>query len=185
MKTLKNLILMALLCSAVQLNAQTDKATTAKIVAAQNYVFVATTAYPQNSSDISRVMDKIPGSNGGGGTINLTGSTYDLKVTPDSLVAYLPYYGRSYTPKIGSTDDSGIKFKSKKFSYNVVNRKKGNQVITIKTQDVQKGNYQLILTVTESGYASLSVINNDQQPITFNGYLAEPKVKKDQAIATP
>lgn len=184
MKTLKNLILTALLFSAVQLNAQTDKATTAKILAAQTYVFVATTAYPQNSADISRIMNKMPGSNGGG-TINLNGSAYDLTVTADSVVSYLPYYGRSYTPKIGSTDDSGIKFKSKKFTYDVVKRKKGTTVITIKTKDIQQGNYQLILSVTESGYASLSVNNNNQQPITFNGYMAEVKVKKDKVVTTP
>lgn len=177
MKTLKNLILIALLFSAVQVNAQTDKATTARILEAKNYLFAANSASPLNSSDMNRILNSIPGSTGG--NINLTGSSYDLAVTPDSLVAYLPYFGRSYTPKLGTADDSGIKFKSKKFSYKSVQRKKGTTLITIKTQDL-KSNYDLILTVTETGYASLSVNNNNQQPINFTGYLAEPKVKKEK-----
>jgi uncharacterized membrane protein YciS (DUF1049 family) len=176
MKTLKNIFLLALLFCAAKLNAQTDKATTARIVEAQNYVFVATTAYPLNASDINNIMNRMPGYNGGG-NINLTGSSYDLSVTKDSVVAYLPYYGRSYTPKYGSIDENGIKFKSKKFNYKNNPRKKGGWNITMKPRDV-KDNYSLTLVITESGYGTLTVNSNNQQAITFNGYIAESKPKK-------
>lgn len=178
MRTLKNLILFALLFSATQLYAQTDKATTIKILEAQNYVFVASSASPLNASDINNVMSKMAGFTGGAGTINLTGSNYDLTVTKDSVVAYLPYYGRSYTPKIGGIDEGGIKFKSKSFSYKAAMRKKGGWQISIVPKDV-KDNYSLSLYVTTAGYATLTVTNNTQQPITFNGYLSEPKPKKE------
>jgi hypothetical protein len=180
MKTLKNIFLIALLFSAVSLNAQTDKATTKRIVEAQNYVFVATTALPLNAADINQIMNRMPGYNGGG-TINLSGSSYDLSVTKDSLVSYLPYYGRSFTPKYGNIDENGIKFKSKKFSYKSSVRKKGGWNIAMIPKDV-KDNYRLNLVITESGYGTLTVNNNNQQSITFNGYISEPKEKKKSGI---
>lgn len=175
MKTLKNIFFLAFLFAATQLHAQTDKATTARIVAAQNYVFVASTAFPLNSSDINRVMSRMPGYTGGG-NINLSGSNYDLTVTKDSLTAYLPYYGRSYTPKIGNPDDSGIKFKSKDFNYKITQKKKG-WYVSMNPKDV-KDNYNLSLTITESGYGTLVINSTNQQSITFEGYLSESKPAK-------
>lgn len=178
MRTLKNFFIVALLFAAGQLQAQTDKATTVKILESQNYVFVATSASPLNAADINKVLSSMPGYTGGAGNVMLTGSNYDLSVTADSVVAYLPYYGRSFTPKMGGIDEGGIKFKSKKFSYKNTPRKKGGWIITIVPKDV-KDNYSLTLVATEKGYASLTVTNNTQQPITFSGYLAEPKPKKE------
>ncbi|MET1054505.1 MAG: DUF4251 domain-containing protein [Pedobacter sp.] len=176
MKTLKNILLIALLFTAVKSKAQTDNVTTARIVEAQNYVFVATTALPLNAADINQIMNRMPGYNGGG-TINLSGSSYDLSVTKDSVVSYLPYYGRSYTPKYGTLDENGIKFKTKKFDYKSSPRKKGGWNIAVRPKDV-KDNYTLNLVITESGYGTLTVNNNNQQSITFNGYIAETKPKK-------
>jgi len=178
MRTLKNFFFVALLFTAGQLHAQTDKATTIKILEARNYVFVANSASPLNATDINNVMRRMPGYTGGAGNIILTGANYDLSVTADSVVAYLPYYGRSFTPKMGGIDEGGIKFKSKKFSYKSTPRKKGGWIITIATKDV-KDNYSITLVATEKGYASLTVTNNTQQPITFNGVLSEPKPKKE------
>ena len=179
MRTLKNFFFVALLFAAAQVQAQTDKATTIKILEAQNYVFVATSASPLNANDINKVLSRMPGYTGGAGNIILTGASYDLAVTADSVVSYLPYYGRSYTPKMGGIDEGGIKFKSKKFSYKNTPRKKGGWIITIVPKDV-KDNYSLTLVATEKGYASLTVTNNTQQPITFSGHLAEPKPKKEK-----
>lgn len=178
MRTLKNFFLVILLFSAATVSAQTDKATTLKILEAQDYVFVATSASPMNANDINKVLSRMPGYTGGAGNINLNGSSYDLTVTKDSVTAYLPYYGRSFTPKIGSIDEGGIKFKSKSFGYKASMRKKGGWIISITPKDV-RDNYNLTLTVTTAGYATLTVTNNTQQPITFTGYMAEPKPKKE------
>eukprot|EP01136_Pigoraptor_vietnamica_P036654 Opistho-1_new@103542 len=155
-------------------NAQTDKATTAKIVAEKNYVFVATMAIPLNSTDINNVLRQLPG-NTGGGNINLNGNNYTVTITPDSIVSYLPYYGRSFSAPIGN-DENGYKFKAKDFTYQLTKRKKGGWDVVIQSKDI-KDNVRMNLNIGENGYATLNVISNNKQSITYNGYLSENKVE--------
>jgi len=154
---------------------QTDKATTARIIKDKNYVFSANTAMPMSNQDVNQVLRSFPGSQGGG-MINLSGSAYDFTVTPDSIVAYLPYYGRTYSAPYNSSE-GGIKFKSKDFSYSQTKNKKGSYSVNIRTRDLKSENYQLVLIVSEKGYATLMVNSNNKQPINFNGVLNEPKKK--------
>ena len=110
--------------------------------------------------------------------IQLSGSQYQLIVTKDSIEAYLPYYGRAYSATM-NPDDSGTKFKSKDFKYKADKRKKGSWTITMNFKDA-KDTQRMILNISENGYATLNVNNNNRQPISYNGYLSEPKDKKDQ-----
>ncbi|MGF1923867.1 MAG: DUF4251 domain-containing protein [Bacteroidia bacterium] len=155
-------------------NAQTDTTTTKRIVEAKNYIFVASSALPMNSSEINNILSRMPGGNGGG-SIDLTGASYDVRITGDSLVAYLPYYGRSFSAPIGR-DDTGYKFTSTKFAYEKTARKKGGWQITINPKDT-KESVRMNLTVGTNGYATLIVNSNNKQSITYNGYIAEPKKK--------
>lgn len=155
--------------------AQTDKATTRKIVEDKNYTFVATSATPLNGSDINSILSKMPGG-ASGGNINLTGNNYDVRITKDSLIAYLPFYGRSYTAPI-TNEESGFKFTSKNFVYDTTKRKRGGWDIRIYAKDV-KDSPQLTFSISESGYATLSMVSNNRQAITYNGYLSENS-KKD------
>jgi len=159
-------------------NAQTSKEITDKIISERNYVFIADTAIPMASAELSKVMNNVPGSQGGG-SINLTGAQYDLTVTKDSIIAYLPYYGRAYNPTYNSTD-GGIKFTAKKFSYTQNKTKKGSYNIQINTDELRPDNYRLSLSISQNGYASLVVSSNNKQPITFNGRLSEAKKDKDK-----
>ena len=170
MKTLKKILMLAGVLTAVQASAQTDKATTAKLVDAKTMTFNATSAQPLASADINAVLSKMPG--GQGSTIQLSGSRYELNITKDSVVAYLPYYGRAYTATM-NPDDSGIKFKSKDFTYKAQQKKKGNWIITINPKDTKDGQ-QLILNVGTTGYAMLSVSSNNRQPINFSGFISDP-----------
>ncbi|WP_316832607.1 DUF4251 domain-containing protein [Pedobacter aquatilis] len=174
---MKNLKLLGILffTTIAQTFAQTDKATTAKIVADKNYVFSANTAIPMANQEVSQVLRNMPGSQGGG-MINLSGSQYDLRVTADSVVAYLPYYGRSFSAPYNPSE-GGIKFKSKDFSYTESKNKKGTYTINIRTKDLKTENYQLVLNISENGYSTLMVNSNNKQPINFNGVLAEAKQK--------
>lgn len=169
MNILKKTGLLFFALIALKTQAQTDKATTARILEEKNYVFVATTAIPINNTDLNRVMGRMNGM--GSGTVNLTGSSYDLKVTTDSLVAYLPYFGRAYSASYNN-DDNGVKFNSKNFTYTMSKRKKNTWSIDMATKDV-KDNIRMNLSVSDSGYATLNVYSSNKQSITYNGYLRE------------
>ncbi|MFD2583016.1 DUF4251 domain-containing protein [Pedobacter vanadiisoli] len=176
MKRLNLILSLGFLVLGIQSFAQTDKETTAKIVADKNYTFVANTALPMSNNDISRVLAMMPGSQSGS-AINLTGSQYDVKVTKDSIVAYLPYFGRSFSAPMDPTQ-GGIRFTSKDFTYTESKNKKGLYTIQINTKDVKRENYRFTINISTNGYASLTASSVNKQPIVFNGYLDEPK-KKD------
>ncbi|TCC93338.1 DUF4251 domain-containing protein [Pedobacter frigiditerrae] len=175
MKLIQKIGVFAVSMVALSANAQTDKATTTRIVEEKNYVFVATNAMPLNSTEINNIISKMPGGNNGG-NISLTGSNYDVEVSSDSLVVYLPYYGRSFSAPMNN-DESGYKFKAKKFTYEIKKRKKGGWDIQIATKDV-KDNVRMNLSISENGYGTLSVMSNNKQSISYNGYLSEPKKAK-------
>jgi len=176
MNKLKTLCAIAFTFLSVIAMAQTDKATTAKIVEAKTYTFVARSATPLNVQDISAVMSRIPGNVQGGGTINLNENYYDVKVTPDSIVAFLPYYGRAFSAPIGQ-NEGGVKFNSKKFDYKGTKGKKRGWNILIETKDA-KENFRLALNIGDEGYATLSLSSNAKQSITYQGYLKENEEKK-------
>ncbi|WP_231490995.1 DUF4251 domain-containing protein [Pedobacter sp. Leaf170] len=173
MKKIKILLTVIFAATFMQAIAQTDKETTAKIIKEQNYTFNAQTALPLASNDVNQVLRSLPGAMGGG-TINLIGSQYDLRVTKDSVVAYLPFYGRAFNAPYNPSE-GGIKFKSKDFNYKLTKNKKGSYTVNIRTNDVKQENYQLTLTVSQNGYGNLVVFSNNKQSINFQGVLAEPK----------
>lgn len=175
MKSLQNTCAAFLVFLSMSVFAQTDKATTIKVLQNQDFIFQATSAMPMANNDVTRVLNRMNNS-GGGGTINLNGSQYDLTIKKDSITAYLPYYGRAYTATM-NPDDSGTKFKSKKFNYTSVKKKKGGWTITIEPKDV-KDSQKLTLDVSENGYATLYVNNINRQPISYYGYISEPKKAK-------
>ncbi len=156
--------------------AQTDKATTKRIVEAKEFVFVAAAAIPINSTEINNVLSSIPCANRFG-IINLNGENYDVRISPDSLVAYLPFYGRSFIAPIGQ-DETGYKFTSTRFTFETVAQKKGGWQISINPKDT-KESVRMNLSIGENGYATLVVNSNNKQSITYNGYLVEPKKEKE------
>jgi hypothetical protein len=130
-----------------------------KMVSARNYVFKVQTVQPTNPSPNRQIT-----------------SDYDVKITPDSVISYLPYFGRAYTAPMDPTK-GGIQFTSTKFDYKEEVRKKGGWDITIKPQDTQDARL-LSLTISDNGFASLQVISNNRQPISFTGYITERKSKR-------
>lgn len=93
---------------------------------------------------------------------------YNLKVSRDTVEAYLPYYGRAYTAPINPSE-GGIKFTSTKFDYKVSEgKRKGSWIIAIKPNATER-DLSLFLEIWENGSARLDVSSSDRQPISFQG----------------
>ena len=82
----------------------------ATLINEKNFVFEAQTALPT-----------------AGRQINLT-SPYDLRVSGDSVISYLPYFGRAYVAPV-NPDDAGIKFTSTANSYNLKDKKNSGWIL--------------------------------------------------------
>src|SRR5215217_1548153 len=171
-----------LLCTgtAMSQNSKADKkaaqvAELKRIIDTKNYIFKANTALPTPIPGV-----QISGGNMGpnsianqinSGMINLT-SSYDVKVTNDTLSAFLPYYGQAFSAPYNNTTDGGINFTSKKFDYKVTKKKNGTFEILIKPQDLTarapSDVQRMVLTVSEGGWASLQIILVTRQRISFS-----------------
>jgi Domain of unknown function (DUF4251) len=128
------------------------------LIASQNYVFEAQTVIPSR------------------GQLRQLTYGYDMKVSKDTIDTYLPYFGRAYSASAYSTEEA-LKFVSSDFDYSVKNRRKGGWDISIDTKDLND-NKKMVLSVQESGYASLQVTSNNRQPISFNGTIRAREQKK-------
>ncbi|RYG07032.1 MAG: DUF4251 domain-containing protein [Chitinophagaceae bacterium] len=104
-----------------------------------------------------------------GGNFNIT-SDYDLAVKSDTLLSYLPYFGRAFSAPINPTN-SPLNFTSTQFTYTSNKGKKGSTDIKIEIKDSKIDVRQYLLSVSEQGYATLQTLSNNRDPITFNGYI--------------
>lgn len=103
----------------------------------------------------------------GWSTIQLT-SEYDLKLHGDSVNVYLPFYGRAYQVDYMSTE-GGIKLNELIDDYQL-SRRKGQYEIRFNARS-KSDLYRFHLSVSPTGYASLSVVSNNRQSISFSGIL--------------
>jgi len=99
---------------------------------------------------------------------------YYLKVSKDTLVAYLPYYGRAYTAPMDPAE-GGIKFTSTDFEYEVnKGKREGNWQVRIKTHDTDR-EIVLYVDIWENGSARLDVTDPNRQAISFQGNIEMKK----------
>jgi hypothetical protein len=132
-------------------NAQEANSSTLKnILATKSFVFKAQSAWPLQ------------------GTVIQLNSGYDVRVLQDSINTYLPYFGRAFTASYNA--EGGISFTSKKFDYRLREKQKGGWELTIRPsdhRDVLEMNY----SVSANGYATLQVISNSRQAISYYGII--------------
>lgn len=168
MKSVKKiLILLIVLTNSITTFAQTatskadkkkDKQDAVKaLVESQRYTFIAQYANPL-----------------GGGHRYLT-SDYDLKIRKDSVIAYLPYFGRAYFDVPYNVNDGGIKFTSTKFTYKITPKKKGGWDVFIKSSDVKYMD-GINMYISADGYTNVQFTITNKSAISFDGVL---KLKED------
>jgi hypothetical protein len=124
---------------------------TKSLVESQNFAFKAQMALPL------------------GGKSHILTSDYDLRVTKEKVISFLPYFGRAYEAPADPTK-SALDFSSKDFSYTSVPGKKDGWTVTIKPKD-HKEVQQMVLSISSEGYASLQVVSTNRQSISFNGVI--------------
>src|SRR5690606_29028073 len=105
-------------------------------------IFISLTTFSQEKGDkLKELINKqhyifnvTSATSQGGRTIQLT-SEYELIVSKDSIISFLPFFGRAFSAPYNPTD-GGIKFTSKDFNYSsTINKKKGWSIL-IKPNDV-------------------------------------------------
>lgn len=100
-------------------------------------------------------------------------SQYDVIVNKDSLISYLPYFGRAYQAPINPAE-GGIQFTSTDFSYEIEPAKKDSWNVSIKPGD-QRDIQKLYFTFFNNGTATLNVTLTQKDAISFSGRIEKIK----------
>lgn len=105
------------------------------------------------------------------GSSRYLSGNYTVKVTPDTVDVYLPYFGRAYAAPFDPSE-GGFKFISTDFDYQVTAKKNGSYQVTIQPRDINKSDIRgtiLRFDMSDNGYGSLNVSSDNREPIGFSG----------------
>ena len=128
-----------------------DSTAVKNMIDSQNFIFIPRSVNPMNS----RRRDLPP--------------DYELSVSKDSLISYLPYFGRGYIAPV-SPSDVDFDFKSKNFTYTSTPARRGwNVSIKVKDQTYFR---EMYLRIFENASASLTISGIDRSSISYEGYIA-------------
>lgn len=134
-----------------------DAATLKGIIEAQNFVFIARYVNPMS-----------------GGKRELS-SGYEVSISKDTVISYLPFFGRGYIASI-SPSDVDFDFTSTKFTYAIKPANRGWS-ISVKPKD-QTYLRELYFRIFDNASASLNVTSIDRSVISYDGYISERKLKE-------
>ncbi|MBS1735055.1 MAG: DUF4251 domain-containing protein [Bacteroidetes bacterium] len=125
------------------------------LIQAQQFIFTAETMLPLR------------------GEIKILNTPYDVTVGKDTLVSYLPYFGRAYQAPVSPTD-AGVQFTSVKFEYKVSPAKKNGwqvKIVPLDNTNIREMNFDIF----NDGSAGLNVISNFRDAISYRGHIAPIK----------
>jgi len=128
-------------------------------VESSDFVFEATYAYPTGYNSV------------------YLSPYYDVKISPDTVSAYLPYYGRAYRAPMDPSE-GGFHVTSTDFKYSFKEGKRnGNWIVEIDILDLDRP-VTFSFDIWEAGSARLVVNDMNRQPISFQGEIAIKKEEK-------
>jgi len=95
-------------------------------------------------------------------------SDYDLTLKKDSVIAYLPFWGKAYTSSFN--DEGGIKFseKLKEFENSDLGKKGQNINFSVKTKD---DTFYFNLNISSQGFANVTVTSTNKSQISYYGQI--------------
>jgi hypothetical protein len=140
---------------------QKQKEQTTKLINSKQFQFVARQAMPL-----------------GGRTLDLTTNPNFVRFYPDSIDADMPFFGRAYNVPYGGT--GGIKFNGKPKEYTITPQKKDKGFLIDATVNTTTDTYSLILSVSNSGYGTLTINSNNRNAISYYGQISALKDKEKQ-----
>ncbi len=120
-------------------------------IVTKQFIFMATSVTPMRGQ--TRFLDP----------------TYDVRLKKDSVLSYLPYFGVAQTAPLPN-ENSGISFTSTNFDYSYISKKKGSWDVQVNFKD-QTATREFHFLIYDNGNASLDVISNNRDPISFKGYI--------------
>lgn len=129
---------------------ESNEAQLKTILSNKNFIFKAQSAWPLQGSVVQ------------------LNAGFDMRLVQDSINTYLPYFGRAYSSNL--TAENAISFTSKKFDYKLKEKANGGWDVIIKPVDVKEIN-QLIYSISTNGYATLQILCNQRQAISFYGVI--------------
>ena len=91
---------------------------------------------------------------------------YSLEVKGDTLISYLPYFGRAYNVPYGG--GKGLNFTAPIAEYNTGKGRKGATLVTIKVMN-EEDIYTYLLEIHDTGSTSVDVRSREREPISYSG----------------
>lgn len=93
-------------------------------------------------------------------------SEYELTIKNDSVFAYLPYFGRSFSADL--TSDGGIDLECLMQNFKIKETKRRYE-ISFEAEDGKRKNYDINLSIGKSGFADLSIRPENKTVINYDG----------------
>ena len=91
---------------------------------------------------------------------------YEITVRNDSLISYLPYFGRAYSLPYGG--GKGLNFKARISQYQTKRNKKDLTRIDLTAQN-EEDIYQYQVEIFDNGSADIQVLSRQRESIRFTG----------------
>lgn len=110
--------------------------------------------------------------------VDLTTNPNFIKFKPDFIKSEMPFFGRGYSGLAYGGSDTGLKFEGVPEKFTVKKGKKGYQIdVSVKGQ---QDFFNMTLSVSFEGSATLSVISNNRSPISYFGEIMPIKEEKKE-----